>query len=479
MRCGRVARAFGLVLIAGAVALGDIAFGLVFSGPVQAAGWALSAVLIAGLRRFAGEDRDLLRLGLGAQLALAAVHAVAIDATPGALVAGGGNLPTAVAALATLALAAFACARLNQDRAAVRIALDAVALTAVAYLTAFALDGAALVTAWAMQAVALGQVARRQRDEVAAYGSLGFLALATGYLLAFDVSPGAAFDAPAAPGDALLAVVAVAAAAFARARQLPGSVTALAADALAALMVAYGTAVALAGPELAIAWAAQAAALVSLAARLRGAPAPSAVARGDDSVPEPHAVAFLAALGFAALAALHVLAFEAPPGALVEGVDGLTGAAGALLAIAATGLATARLGPEARWRTAGAVAGAGALVYLGSVAIVTAFQPDALSFHPGLAGLEVRQEGQVLLSAFWGLVGLAALIAGLVLQRAPARIAGLGLLVLALAKVFAFDLASLDSIYRVLSLVGIGLVLLAGAFAWQRLRPGPPPAAVT
>ena len=33
-----------------------------------------------------------------------------------------------------------------------------------------------------------------------------------------------------------------------------------------------------------------------------------------------------------------------------------------------------------------------------------------------------------------------------------------------------FDLAALDSIYRVLSFLALGMLLLAGAFAYQRLR---------
>ena len=37
-------------------------------------------------------------------------------------------------------------------------------------------------------------------------------------------------------------------------------------------------------------------------------------------------------------------------------------------------------------------------------------------------------------------------------------------------KVGLFDLAALDEIYRVLSVIALGLLLLAGAFAYQRLR---------
>jgi uncharacterized membrane protein len=476
LRARGVARGFGLVLVAGAIALGDIAFGLVFSGPLLAAGWAAGAVLMAALARVAREDRDLLRLGLGSQLGLAAVHALAIDARPGALVESSAHTPDAVAALGLVALAAFACARLNADRPEIRAGLDVVAMVAVAYLTAFALEGTALVAAWAAQAVGIGQVARRERDQVAAAGSLGFLALAAAYALAAVAPPGLAFAAPGDLAEALPALGAVAAAAFVRARQGSGPVDALVCDVLAATTLAYATAVALEGPALAIAWSAEAAVLLTVVARLRGLPVPGTVPGAHPGPAGATAadVAGAAAVGLAVFAAGHILAFEAPPDALVVGVGGLLGATGALVALALVGLSAARLAPDAAWRTIGGAAGAVALLYLGSVAIVSAFQPDAASLHSGLGGLEGRQEGQVLLSAFWGTVGLLSLLGGLVTKRRPARIAGLGLLVLAIAKVFAFDLASLDSMYRVLSLVGVGLVLLAGAFAWQRLRPGPP-----
>ena len=43
----------------------------------------------------------------------------------------------------------------------------------------------------------------------------------------------------------------------------------------------------------------------------------------------------------------------------------------------------------------------------------------------------------------------------------------------ATAKVFLFDLAALDVAYRVVSLIALGLLLLASAWLWQRLGPGP------
>jgi uncharacterized membrane protein len=89
--------------------------------------------------------------------------------------------------------------------------------------------------------------------------------------------------------------------------------------------------------------------------------------------------------------------------------------------------------------------------------------------------LSVHQQGQVALSELWSLVGLAVLVAGLRTNIAPVRTAGLALLLVAVGKVFLFDLSTLTSVYRVASFIVLGLLLLAGAFAYQRLRPPPLP----
>jgi uncharacterized membrane protein len=81
----------------------------------------------------------------------------------------------------------------------------------------------------------------------------------------------------------------------------------------------------------------------------------------------------------------------------------------------------------------------------------------------------------VLLSALWGVVGVAGLIAGLRKDVIQLRIASLALLLGTAAKVFLFDLSMLSSIYRVGSFFVLGGLLLLGAFAYQRLRPPPPP----
>ena len=80
-----------------------------------------------------------------------------------------------------------------------------------------------------------------------------------------------------------------------------------------------------------------------------------------------------------------------------------------------------------------------------------------------------------MLSIAWSLVGLAVLIVGLKRRLPMLCSAALVWLMVTVAKVFLYDLSTLTSLYRVASFIVLGLLLLAGAFAYQRLRPPPAP----
>lgn len=219
---------------------------------------------------------------------------------------------------------------------------------------------------------------------------------------------------------------------------------------IAALLVAVGIglsgvtlALALDGPALVVGWSAEAAILAWVARRTG----------------EERALVFSCA--FLALGALHVLADEAPPDALIDGVGDL---GQALVAVLSVGLAALIIGSLVEYidlRRVLLAFAAVAFVYVPSLAIVDLIQGDQL---------ERSQTAQVVLSSFWGLVGLAAIVAGLLRDVRILRLGGLVLLGIGVAKVFAYDLTELDQLYRVLSLVAVGLVLLTGAYAYQRVR---------
>jgi len=214
---------------------------------------------------------------------------------------------------------------------------------------------------------------------------------------------------------------------------------------------------ALDGPVLVFGWAIQAVALAYLATRASREPQPFG----------SNAERLLIAAGtYFGLALGHVLIFEAPPTAILEGVDDLGGALaglGACTAVALYGRFALRdFNPRVAQACEGV--GAAALVYLGSVAII-----DTLGVTDSGDSLQM---GQVLLSAFWTLTGLGAIIYGLLRDAKRLRLGGLALLALAIAKVYTYDMAELDELSRVLSFIALGLLLLVGAFAYERIQVG-------
>jgi uncharacterized membrane protein len=77
----------------------------------------------------------------------------------------------------------------------------------------------------------------------------------------------------------------------------------------------------------------------------------------------------------------------------------------------------------------------------------------------------------------WGLFALATLVVGILRRSRGARAAALGVLVLTFGKVFLHDLWQLGSLYRVGSMIGLAVALLAVSFLLQRyvLRAGAQP----
>jgi uncharacterized membrane protein len=65
--------------------------------------------------------------------------------------------------------------------------------------------------------------------------------------------------------------------------------------------------------------------------------------------------------------------------------------------------------------------------------------------------------------------GVVLLIVALPLDSKPVRLASAAVIGLTTAKVFLFDLASLAGIWRALSFIGLGLVLVGIGYLYQRL----------
>ena len=218
----------------------------------------------------------------------------------------------------------------------------------------------------------------------------------------------------------------------------------------------FGLANAFDGPTLVAAWSAMAAALAYLATRVDRTP--SATLSDAQRL-------LIGALGFLGLGIVHMLVVEATPVAIAEGVDDLGASLVAIACCAAAAVACWYWGREIEPTTATVVGfiGATGFVYLGSVAIIDVIGDNASG--------EAREIGQAWLSAFWTAVGLGAIVWGMVRRAPKARLGGLALLALAIAKVWTYDLSELEETARALSFVALGLLLLAGAFAYQRFLP--------
>lgn len=220
---------------------------------------------------------------------------------------------------------------------------------------------------------------------------------------------------------------------------------------------AFGFAEALDGPVLVIGWAGQAAVLAYLATRANREP--SAFGSSAERL-------LFGAAGFFGLALGHALVFEARPDAFVHGVGDLSDAMlglGACFAAALYGRFALR-DFDPRLSQICEAAAAVTFVYLGSIAIVGIFGVTETG--------EIRQTGQAMLSVFWALTGLGSVVYGLSRNVRRFRLAGLAMLALTILKVYAYDSAELEEVARVISFIGLGLFLLVGAFAYQRIKVG-------
>jgi hypothetical protein len=83
-----------------------------------------------------------------------------------------------------------------------------------------------------------------------------------------------------------------------------------------------------------------------------------------------------------------------------------------------------------------------------------------------LRNLELAK--QLSLSVVWGLYASGMLVAGQLRRLRVLRMMGLALLSLTTLKVFIWDLSSLDRVYRIISFIMLGAILLVVSYFYQR-----------
>ncbi len=75
-----------------------------------------------------------------------------------------------------------------------------------------------------------------------------------------------------------------------------------------------------------------------------------------------------------------------------------------------------------------------------------------------------------LISAAWAIEAIAILIAGFRYELSFVRKAGIGLLLLTIVKVFLFDLAGLETLYRIMSFMVLGAILMGASFLYSKYK---------
>jgi uncharacterized membrane protein len=83
---------------------------------------------------------------------------------------------------------------------------------------------------------------------------------------------------------------------------------------------------------------------------------------------------------------------------------------------------------------------------------------------------EGRFARELMISATWGIYAAVLIVIGLRKDYAPIRYFAIALLALTIIKVFFADMAELDRIYRVSSVIGLGIVLLVTSYLYNRAR---------
>jgi uncharacterized membrane protein len=77
---------------------------------------------------------------------------------------------------------------------------------------------------------------------------------------------------------------------------------------------------------------------------------------------------------------------------------------------------------------------------------------------------------QMLLSTSWLVVSSILIVIGIWQKIWVMRITAIVLFGIAILKMFLYDLSFLDTVYRIISFIGLGVILLAASFGYQKYK---------
>lgn len=82
----------------------------------------------------------------------------------------------------------------------------------------------------------------------------------------------------------------------------------------------------------------------------------------------------------------------------------------------------------------------------------------------------IQNERQLAMSGLWLLYSIAVMVIGILRGARAPRFLAIGLFGLAIVKIFIVDLSFLETLYRIFSFVGLGLILLTVSYLYQRYK---------
>jgi uncharacterized membrane protein len=112
--------------------------------------------------------------------------------------------------------------------------------------------------------------------------------------------------------------------------------------------------------------------------------------------------------------------------------------------------------------------GANALTLVVATREITAFWDVRSATTTTSSGRFARE---AMLSTTWAAYATALIVAGIRRNYAPIRYFAMVVFAVTILKVFLIDLSELDRIYRVFSILGLGVMLLLTSYLYQRSRP--------
>ena len=112
-----------------------------------------------------------------------------------------------------------------------------------------------------------------------------------------------------------------------------------------------------------------------------------------------------------------------------------------------------------------------ALLVAANVAVVWVLSAEAIRFFDArevVLRTDFESAKHLSLTVLWAVYGIAVIAAGIVRPSSSVRLAGIGLLGVAVVKLFIFDVFLLERGYRVAAFITLGVLLLATGLAYQR-----------